>query len=140
MIPTKTHAALDYLMGPILIVAPWLFGFSADVTATSLALIFGLAVLGMALFTNFELGVVGVLPVREHLGIDVIAGIFLAASPWLFGFASLIFWPHLVAGAMLLMLGLLTNRIPAYQASDKRANPETRARPEAEGRQSAGRR
>ncbi len=43
-----------------------------------------------------------------HLGADVLAGILLAASPWLFGFSDRVFWPHLIVGALEIGAGLIT--------------------------------
>ena len=49
-------------------------------------------------FTNYECGLVPRLPVQTHLALDVVVGGFLAASPWLFGFADRVWAPHLLLG------------------------------------------
>jgi uncharacterized membrane protein len=52
-----------------------------------------------------------------HNLIDIIAGAFLAVSPWLFGFAdeSANVWvPHLVVGLAAVFLGLTTKQLGGY--------------------------
>jgi SPW repeat len=68
------------------------------------------------LFTNYELGVWRVAPMAVHNVIDVAAGAFLAASPWIFGFAdetANVLVPHLVIGLAAVFLGLTTKQAGA---------------------------
>ena len=55
------------------------------------------------------------LPMKMHLINDYIAAIFLAVSPWLFGFADEsrnVWMPHLFAGLAVLLLSLMTEKEP----------------------------
>ena len=90
LIPTKLHAGMDYAVGLLLIVAPWLFGFADESTAaTAISILAGLAMIGMSVLTDYEGGVLArVIPMRTHLLSDAVLGAFLAVSPWLFGFAD----------------------------------------------------
>jgi len=90
LIPTKIHAGLDYVVGILLIASPWIFGFSDESTAaTWIAVLAGLAMIGLSAMTDYEGGVLArVIPMRTHLMTDAALGIFLAVSPWLFGFAD----------------------------------------------------
>jgi SPW repeat len=90
LIPTKVHAGMDYTVALILIVAPWLFGFADESTAaTWISVIAGVAMAGMSVVTNYEGGFVAhAITMRMHLITDTILGVFLAVSPWLFGFAD----------------------------------------------------
>jgi hypothetical protein len=45
---------------------------------------------------------------QAHLLIEIVSGLFLAASPWIFGFASMVFVPHLLFGVLVIMIGLMT--------------------------------
>jgi hypothetical protein len=111
-IPTKVHGILDYGSGLLLILSPWLFGFATGGAAQIIPIAIGLMIITMSIFTDYEAGVVRSLSMPFHLTMDVIAGLFLAVSPWLFGFAELIFWPHLVFGLLEMGAGLFTMHSP----------------------------
>ena len=87
-IPTRFHAPLNYIVGAALIAAPWIFQFSDHTAATVVPIVLGIGLIAYSLFTNYELGVWKVAPTAVHNLIDVVAGAFLALSPWLFGFAD----------------------------------------------------
>ena len=87
-IPTKFHAPLDYIVGVALIAAPWIFQFSDVTAATVVSIVLGVGLIAYSLITDYELGVWKVAPMAVHNLIDVAAGLFLAASPWIFGFAD----------------------------------------------------
>ena len=90
LIPTRVHAALDYAVALLLIAAPWIFGFADEsAAATWISVIAGIALLAMSMITNYEGGVLGhAVSMHMHLGSDAVLGLFLAVSPWLFGFAD----------------------------------------------------
>jgi hypothetical protein len=46
--------------------------------------------------------------------IDLIAGLFLAASPWIFGFSDLVFWPHLIVGILEILVSIMTDPEPKF--------------------------
>jgi hypothetical protein len=107
-LPSRVHGVIDYLWGIALLATPWLFGF-ADVTAAKwLAVIFGVGAILYSLVTDYELGALRILPMTLHLGLDGLAGAFLAVSPWLFGFADRVFWPHLLFGLFSVVASLIT--------------------------------
>jgi hypothetical protein len=90
IIPTKIHAGLDYAAGLLLIASPWLFGFADESTAaTWIAVLAGVAMLGLSMITDYEGGLLArLIPMRTHLMADAGLGVLLAVSPWLFGFAD----------------------------------------------------
>jgi len=90
MIPTRVHAMADYATAVLLIIAPWLFGFSDESTAaTWISVLAGIAMLGMSAMTNYEGGFLArAITMRMHLMTDAVMGAFLVVSPWLFGFAE----------------------------------------------------
>jgi hypothetical protein len=63
-----------------------------------------------------------------HLGLDAGSGVILAASPWIFGFAALVYLPHLILGLFEIILGLfeigaaLTTRTVPYVESGPAEN------------------
>jgi hypothetical protein len=112
-IPTRVHAPLDYIVGAALIAAPWIFQFSEHKAATVIPIVLGIGLIAYSLFTDYELGVWRAFPMSVHNLYDVGAGAFLAASPWIFGFAdetANVWVPHLVVGLAAVGLGLLTKQ------------------------------
>ena len=123
MITTRTHGILDYLVGAALIAAPWLFNFSDGEAASWIPVTIGAGTIIYSLFTNYELGLFGLIPMRVHLLIDVVLGLFLAASPWLFQFAGEVWLPHFVVGLFMIGSGLMTRRVPERQALSRQSAP-----------------
>lgn len=90
LIPTRVHAVMDYTVGVLLIAAPWIFGFADESSAAKwLSIIVGVGIILQSAATNYEGGFLGhAVSMRMHLTMDALIGIFLAVSPWLFGFAD----------------------------------------------------
>jgi hypothetical protein len=95
----RAHGALDYIVGGLLILAPKIFGFEGGIES-QIPVILGISTIVYSLLTNYEMGLIKVLPFRAHLTLDVLSGIFLAASPWLFQFADRVWVPHLIVGLL----------------------------------------
>ncbi|PAU98487.1 SPW repeat domain-containing protein [Paracoccus salipaludis] len=113
MIDTRTHGILDYATGALLLAAPYLFGFATGGIEQWLPQLLGAMTIAMSLFTDYELSISRAIPLRVHLGMDMVSGALLAVSPWLFGFAGLIWWPHLLVGLVEIVVPMLTRRTPA---------------------------
>ena len=111
-IPTKIHGFLDYIVGALLIASPWLFHFAAGGAETWVLVIMGIIAFVYSLLTDYELGAIHLLSMRTHLFIDLVFGVLLAASPWLFGFADHVYTPHLVFGIFAIVASLLTKQVP----------------------------
>jgi hypothetical protein len=88
VIPTAVHGVLDYIVGILLIAAPWIFGFNDVSAAKWCAIIVGIVVLATSTMTNYELGLIRAIPMRMHLMADALVGIFLVIAPWIFGFGD----------------------------------------------------
>lgn len=112
MIPTRVHGIIDYLTGVLLIAAPFIFGFADGTAAQWLPILLGAMTIAMSLLTRYELSIAKIIPLPVHLVVDVASGLLLAASPWLFGFADRIWWPHLLVGLVEIVVPLLTRRQP----------------------------
>ena len=113
-IPTKTHGYLDYMMGLLLIAAPWLFGFADGGAETWVPVILGAGAIIYSLMTDYELGAAPKISMRTHLMLDLISGILLAVSPWLFGFADYVYMPHQILGILEIGAALMTKRQPSH--------------------------
>ena len=115
-IPTKVHGILDYVVAIALFFAPMIFGFQ-DVggAAVAIPMILGVGLFVYSLLTRYELGVVKVIPMPVHLAIDVVAALFLALSPFIFGFADEepnAWVPHIVVGIAIILVVIFTDSQP----------------------------
>ena len=119
-IPTRIHALMDYITGIVLIAAPFVFRFADNTAAQWVPMLLGAAILIMALMTDFELSLAKLIPIPVHLGVDAAGGLLLLASPWLFGFADRVMWPHVIIGIMELGLALTTRTVSDTATLDTR--------------------
>lgn len=119
-IPTKVHGALDYIVGIALILAPWIFGFmEVGGPAVIIPMVLGVGLIVYSLFTKYEWGLIKVLGMPYHLIIDVVAALFLAASPFIFGFytqAPNAWVPHVVVGIAVILVVIFSQRQPEAAA------------------------
>jgi hypothetical protein len=101
-LPTSVHAVMDYLGGLVLLLAPLLWLNDPDVPQAAVwtPVILGALMLAQSLITDYELSLANLLPMSAHLGMDFLAGVVLALSPWMFGFAEVVWAPHLILGIM----------------------------------------
>jgi len=107
-------------MGALLIAAPWIFDFDRGGAETWVPVILGVAMIGLALVTDYELGVSRRISMRTHLMIDLISGALLAVSPWLFGFNEYVWAPHLILGLLEIGAALTTKLHPSGERSHHR--------------------
>src|SRR4051812_41891653 len=109
-ITPRVHGMIDYAVAALLVLAPWLIGFSDVRRATAVTVGFGVVAFLYSVFTDYELGLIRRLPMRVHLLIDVFWSLALIVSPWLFGFAGRVAWPHVIVGVAGLAVTALTQR------------------------------
>lgn len=108
LIPTKLHGILDYIVSSILILLPWIAGFTIYNGACWVMVILGILGIIYSLMTRYELGYVGLISMQTHLIFDTILGLFLMTSPWLLNFAQYVYSPHVIAGAVILVVVIFT--------------------------------
>ena len=115
-LPTKVHGALDYLVGIVLILSPWIFGFSEVVGAAQNApLVLGIILILYSLFTDYEWGVFKVLGFGYHLTIDFLVSAVLVLSPWIFGFSdekTSAWLLHVIVGLVVIAVVLVSQTTP----------------------------
>jgi hypothetical protein len=115
-LPTRVHGVLDYLVGVALILAPTIFQFS-DVGGAAVLVprVLGIVLILYSLLTRYEWGVLKLVPMPYHLVVDLVASVFLAASPFIFGFigAKPNAWlPHIVVGVVVILVVLVSQTQP----------------------------
>ncbi len=127
-VSTPYHAIVDYAAGSMLMLAPFVLGFSEPSHAAAwISVLTGAAIFLMATYTDNE----GAwfsrsIPMRMHLAIDGVLGLVLLAAPFAFGFASLgtFAWiSFVIAGAGYVVLSGVTQTTPV-QGSDRAVSRE----------------
>jgi SPW repeat-containing protein len=101
VIPTRVHGLLDYVAGVVNLAIPRVLGLQDAPWAAAVPRLDGIAGVAYSVITDYELGLMRALPVPAHLAFDAAKGLFMALSPWLFGFASngTRYWlPHVLMG------------------------------------------
>lgn len=123
-ISSDTHGIIDYAVGLALVVAPWLFGFAnedsaSSATATWLPVAIGIVILGVSLMTQYRYSVTKTIAYSTHLVIDMFLGFFLAVSPWLFGFADYIIFPHVIVGLAMISISFFSVRMDSVNKTNR---------------------
>lgn len=113
-LPTRVHGVLDYLTGGVLIAVPRALGVSGGLQR-GLPPALGAGAILYSLLTDYELGLVKIIPMPVHLGLDAANGVLLAASPWLFGFAATTRAPYLALGLFEIGASLITRTKPGNE-------------------------
>ncbi|MGB8191296.1 MAG: hypothetical protein WCF67_05215 [Chitinophagaceae bacterium] len=106
--PTKLHAVLDYFIALLSILSPLIFGFGEGGNETLLPISFGLLIILYSFFSDYEFGFTRQIPMWAHLRIDQMAGLLMAASPWIFRFYGSVYLPHVLLGLSLIISSLAT--------------------------------
>lgn len=112
LITSKAHTIIGLVVGVVLVLAPFLFGFSENEAATMVPIIVGIFIVLNELITTSPVSPIKLVPMKVHIVLDVLTGAFLAVSPWLFNFMDSenpAQWvPHLAVGLMVMGYALLT--------------------------------
>ncbi|HEX8547786.1 MAG TPA: hypothetical protein VF691_12545 [Cytophagaceae bacterium] len=106
-IPTFAHGVIDYTVGSLMTSSPLMNIFEGK-KEQSVLFLMGSGATVYSLFTDYELGASRKLPVKWHLGFDILSGAFLAASPWLLNLSKKAQIPFVLLGLFEISAGLLT--------------------------------
>ena len=118
VLPTRVHAISDYVLGIVLIVAPYFLGFADGGPAQWIPTIIGVAILASSLMTNYEYSFARLIPMPLHLALDLVAGVLLLASPWLFHFSD-VYVPHVILGILEVAIAAVTQWRPSFAPSSE---------------------
>jgi hypothetical protein len=84
-LPLNAHAALEPLIGIVLIAAPWIFGFSDVDEATVACIAIGVIVILTGALTDWRFSLVRLIPIRTHLMMDLTVALALIVLPFVLG-------------------------------------------------------
>jgi hypothetical protein len=87
-VPLDVHAAIEPIAAIVLIAAPWIFRFSDVNSAKVVAIVVGVIMLLSGAMTRWRFAIVRVIPLRIHLMTDLLLGVVLIVSPFVFGFSG----------------------------------------------------
>jgi len=110
IVSINIHSMIDYIMGSLLLLMPTLLGFGDAGTAAWIPRFMGLFVLGYSLITNYEFSLAKMLPLPTHFTLDYLTALFLVISPFLFGFANIVWFPHVIVGMAIFLSSRLTDQ------------------------------
>jgi hypothetical protein len=82
------HAAIEPLIGIVLIAAPWIFGFSHTNDAKVLCIVLGILVIIGGAMTDWRVSLVRVIPLRVHLMWDLAIAAVLIIAPFVLGYSD----------------------------------------------------
>jgi hypothetical protein len=120
LISSRTHTVIGLIVGAALVVAPWILQFDDVEAAKWSAVLVGLFVLVNEIVTTSPASPLKIVPMRVHVALDVVTGVFLLATPFLFRFAdedANVWVPHVVVGVLIAGYALVTDTSDAYQAA-----------------------
>ena len=87
-IPLAVHAMTEPVIALLLILAPFIFGFSDNDTATIVSIAAGVIVLLTGMSTRWSLSLVKLIPLDVHRMLDLGLGVLLILSPFVLGFSD----------------------------------------------------
>ena len=123
-IPTSVHGAVDYVVGPALVLAPTLLRLGRTSPEGITARAVGGVQAVYSNLTDYELSMKNVVPMKVHLALDAVGGATLALVPQLTGArqrGKKHWLPHLAIGAMEIGMAALTKTEPPRPA-ERRAD------------------
>ena len=86
-IPFGIHVLVEYGIGILTILSPFLFSFDDD-AAKIVAVLIGAGILVLAVVTDAPTGLARTLPVASHVVLDYVLGLVFLVTPFVFGFAG----------------------------------------------------
>lgn len=112
MIPLRIHNIIDYVIAAVLVLTPYVLGFSSVDAARNVFGILGVSLAVYSLITDYRYSIAKIVPLGVHMAMDVITGVVLMLAPSIFGYSSQItgtqFGAHFVLGLGAVALVALT--------------------------------
>lgn len=111
-IPLALHARLDVAVLTLVLVSPWLFGFSQHRGATIMAVCAFFGGMGLNVVTDYPIGILKLIPMKLHRLAELTSPPVTLAVPWLFfADAGAFPWVMTFAGLVVLANAMLTRPV-----------------------------
>jgi hypothetical protein len=86
-VPLFVHGIVEYGVGALTILAPFLFSFDSD-TATVVSILLGAGIVVLGFVTESPTGVVRNMPIASHVVLDYVLSLVLLVAPFIFSFTE----------------------------------------------------
>ncbi len=109
VISSKSHGILDYIFSAFLLGSPSLF--KMDGYLCTITYILGAVHLGLTALTNFEVGLIKIIPFRIHGLIEIVVAVVLAVLAFWFynNGTTLGFYYYMALAVVILLVFILTD-------------------------------
>jgi len=87
-LPLRVHAAIEPLIGLVLILSPWIFGFSDANDAQVLCIVLGVIVIMSGAMTDWRVSLARVIPLKVHFMTDLLIAAVLIVAPFVLGYSG----------------------------------------------------
>jgi Kef-type K+ transport system membrane component KefB len=118
LIRTQLHGLIDYLMAGVLLL-PWITEHGTTNKDTIVFSAIGFGIITLSLITDYEFGLIKLVPMRIHLLLDILVSIFIMAMPFLFPVVNYyLYWPVILGLSGLLITILSSSRPYIHKRQD----------------------
>jgi hypothetical protein len=120
-LPLRVHAAIEPLIGLVLILSPWIFGFSDANDAQGLCIVLGVIVIISGAMTDWRVSLVRVIPLKLHFMTDLLVAAVLIVAPFILGYSDngAVTRFTIIAGVLEAIAALSTRWDPAEAEPDR---------------------
>jgi hypothetical protein len=109
-INSRLHAILDYGMAFMLLL-PWIVNFNDKSPDSILFFFLGSIIIIYSLMTDYELGMVKLIPMGTHRVFDFVSGLILVLTPLLFEvYSYYLYWPAML-GVLMILLSVFSSSV-----------------------------
>lgn len=117
-INTKLHGLLEYIFS-LLLILPWIVNYFEEKQDTWILAAIGGITVTLNLFSDYELSLVKLVPMRIHLIADVIVALLLIALPFMVPLHHYyLYWPVALGVLELIIICLSSSRAYMITKSD----------------------
>src|SRR3954463_4133666 len=110
IINTRLHGILDYTSALILLL-PWITGYYETSKDSLVFTLLGAGTIVFSIITDYEFGLIKILPMKVHLVLDTLSALFLIVMPWIFTVTNYQYhWPTLLGVLELLVVIMSTSQ------------------------------